>query len=137
MCKKIIMKKIFEWFGGSVLKDLLGGLDKLFTSKEEKIKAESIIKEIILQKKVELQQMQTDIILAEAKGNWLQRSWRPILMMAFGFIVIYVKFLAPVFGLTIPALEIEFWELLKIGIGGYVVGRSAEKISKNITISKK
>ena len=131
------MKKIFEWFGGSVLKDLLGGLDKLFTSKEEKIKAESIIKEIILQKKLELQQMQTDIILAEAKGNWLQRSWRPILMLSFGFIVIYVKFLAPVFDLTIPELEIEFWELLKIGIGGYVVGRSAEKISKNITITKK
>ena len=131
------MKKIFDWFGGSVLKDLLGGLDKLFTSKEEKIKAESIIKEIILQKKLELQQMQTDIILAEAKGNWLQRSWRPILMLSFGFIVIYVKFLAPIFGFTIPILEIEFWELLKIGIGGYVVGRSAEKISKNITISKK
>ena len=131
------MKKIFEWFGGSVLKDLLGGLDKLFTSKEEKIKAESIIKEIILQKKLELQQMQTDVILAEAKGNWLQRSWRPILMLSFGFIVIYVKFLAPVFDLTIPELEIEFWELLKIGIGGYVVGRSAEKISKNITITKK
>ena len=46
------MKKIFDWFGGSVLKDLLGGLDKLFTSKEEKIKAESIIKEIILQKAI-------------------------------------------------------------------------------------
>ena len=131
------MKKIFDWFGGSVLKDLLGGLDKLFTSKEEKIKAESIIKEIILQKKVELQQMQTDIIIAEAKGNWLQRSWRPILMLSFGFIIIYVKFVAPVFDLTIPKLEIEFWESLKIGIGGYVVGRSAEKISKNITISKK
>ena len=57
--------------------------------------------------------------------------------MAFGFIVIYVKFLAPLLGLTIPELEIEFWELLKIGIGGYVVGRSAEKISKNIVISKK
>ena len=131
------MKKIFDWFGGSVLKDLLGGLDKLFTSKEEKIKAESIIKEIILQKKVEMQQMQTDIIIAEAKGNWLQRSWRPILMLSFGFIIIYVKFVAPGFDLTIPKLEIEFWELLKIGIGGYVVGRSAEKISKNITISKK
>jgi hypothetical protein len=131
------MKKIFDWFGGSVIKDLLGGLDKLFTSKEEKIKAENIIKQILIEKQLELQQMQTDIILAEAKGNWLQRSWRPILMMAFGFIVIYVKFLAPVFNLTIPELEIEFWELLKIGIGGYVVGRSAEKISKNITISKK
>jgi len=131
------MKKIFDWFGGTVIKDLLGGLDKLFTSKEEKIKAENIIKQILIEKKLELQQMQTDVILAEAKGNWLQRSWRPILMLAFGFIVIYVKFLAPVFDLTIPELEIEFWELLKIGIGGYVVGRSAEKISKNITITKK
>jgi hypothetical protein len=131
------MKKIFDWFGGSVLKDLLGGLDKLFTSKEEKIKAESIIKQIIIQKQLELQQMQTDIIITEAKGNWIQRSWRPILMMSFGFIVIYVKFLAPLLGLAIPELELEFWELLKIGIGGYVVGRSAEKISKNITISKK
>lgn len=131
------MKKIFDWFGGSVIKDLLGGLDKLFTSKEEKIKAESIIKQILIEKQLELQQMQTDVIIAEAKGNWLQRSWRPILMLSFGFIVIYVKFIAPVFGLTIPTLEIEFWELLKIGIGGYVVGRSAEKISKNITISKK
>jgi|TARA_R110000772_G_scaffold10549_2_gene33667 hypothetical protein len=131
------MKKIFDWFGGTVIKDLLGGLDKLFTSKEEKIKAENIIKQILIEKKLELQQMQTDVILAEAKGNWLQRSWRPILMLSFGFIVIYVKFLAPVFDLTIPELEIEFWELLKIGIGGYVVGRSAEKISKNITITKK
>ena len=131
------MKKIIDWFGGSVIKDLLGGLDKLFTSKEEKIKAESIIKQILIEKQLELQQMQTDVIIAEAKGNWLQRSWRPILMLSFGFIVIYVKFLAPIFGFTIPILEIEFWELLKIGIGGYVVGRSAEKISKNITISKK
>ena len=131
------MKKIFDWFGGNVLKDLLGGLDNLFTSKEEKIKAEGIIKQIIAEKKVELQQMQTNIILAEAKGNWLQRSWRPILMLSFGFIVIYVKFIGPLFSLPIPELELEFWELLKIGIGGYVVGRSVEKVAKNVTITKK
>ena len=81
--------------------------------------------------------MQTEIIVAEAKGNFIQRSWRPILMLSFGFIVIYVKFAAPLFGLPIPELEIEFWELLKIGIGGYVVGRSAEKIADKITITKK
>ena len=131
------MKKILNWFGSNVLKDLLGGLDKLFTSKEEKIKAEALIKEIILSKQLELQRMQADIIIAEAKGNWLQRSWRPLLMLAFGFIVIYVKFIAPLFDLRIPELENEFWNLLQLGIGGYVVGRSAEKISKNITISKK
>jgi hypothetical protein len=131
------MKKIIDWFGGTVVKDLLGGLDKLFTSKEEKIKAENVIKQILIQKELELQKMQTEIILAEAKGNWLQRSWRPILMLAFGFIVIYVKFLAPLFDLKIPELENEFWNLLQLGIGGYVIGRSAEKISQNITISKK
>ena len=80
--------------------------------------------------------MQTDIIIAEAKGNWLQRSWRPILMLSFGFIVIYNKFAAPLFGWTIPVLEGEFWTLLQIGIGGYVVGRSAEKIADKITITK-
>tara|TARA_R110000796_G_scaffold240119_1_gene361041 strand:+ start:160 stop:555 length:396 start_codon:yes stop_codon:yes gene_type:complete len=131
------MKKIVDWFGGSVVTDLLGGLDNLFTSKEEKIKAETVIKQILIEKQLELQRMQTEIIVTEAKGNWLQRSWRPVIMLAFGFIVIYVKFIGPVFDLIIPELELEFWELLKIGIGGYVVGRSAEKISQNITISKK
>ena len=131
------MKKIVDWFGGSVVTDLLGGLDNLFTSKEEKIKAETVIKQILIEKQLELQKMQTEIIVTEAKGNWLQRSWRPVIMLAFGFIVIYVKFIGPVFDLIIPELELEFWELLKIGIGGYVVGRSAEKISQNITISKK
>ena len=130
------MKKIIDWFGGTVVKDLLGGLDKLFTSKEEKIKAENVIKQILIQKELELQKMQTEIILAEAKGNWLQRSWRPILMLAFGFIVIYNKFAAPLFGWPIPILEGEFWTLLQIGIGGYVVGRSAEKIADKITITK-
>ena len=130
------MKKIIDWFGGTVVKDLMLGLDKLFTSKEEKILAENAIKQILVQKQLELEKMQTEIIIAEAKGNWLQRSWRPILMLAFGFIVIYVKFLAPLFDFRIPELENEFWNLLQLGIGGYVVGRSAEKISKNITINK-
>tara|TARA_R110001592_G_scaffold355260_1_gene655662 strand:- start:36 stop:431 length:396 start_codon:yes stop_codon:yes gene_type:complete len=131
------MKKIIDWFGGSVVKDLLGGLDKLFTSKEEKIKAENVIKQILVQKELELQKMQTEIIVTEAKGNWLQRSWRPILMLAFGFIVIYVKFLAPVFGLTIPELENEFWNLLQIGIGGYVIGRTGEKMMNSYADTKK
>ena len=131
------MKKILDWFGGSVVKDLLGGLDKLFTSKEEKIKAENVIKQILVQKQLELQRMQTEIIVTEAKGNWLQRRWRPILMLALGFIVIYVKFLAPVFGLTIPELENEFWNLLQIGIGGYVIGRTGEKMMKSYSDTKK
>jgi|TARA_B110000977_G_scaffold4598_1_gene6569 hypothetical protein len=131
------MKKIVEWFGGSVVKDLLGGLDNLFTSKEEKIQAKNVIKQILIQKELELQKMQTEIIVTEAKGNWLQRSWRPLLMLAFGFIVIYVKFLAPLFNLRIPELENEFWNLLQLGIGGYVIGRTGEKMMTTYSDSKK
>ena len=30
----------------------------------------------------------------------------------------------------------DMWGLLKLGIGGYILGRSAEKISQNINLKK-
>ena len=130
------MKKILEFFSTKVFKQVGDVVDSLFTSEEERLNARNEIFKVLQDAQLELQKMQTEIIVAEAKGNWLQRSWRPILMLAFGFIVIYVKFVAPLFGLPIPPLENEFWNLLQLGIGGYVVGRSAEKIAGNITLKK-
>jgi hypothetical protein len=127
------MNKILEWFGGTVVNDVLGGLDELFTSKEERLQAENVIKKILVHKELELIKMQTNIIITEATGNWLQRSWRPILMLSFGFIVMYVKFIGPLFQLHVPPLEDEFWNLLQLGIGGYVVGRTGEKMMESFT----
>jgi len=131
------MNKILGWFTGGVVKEVGKVIDGLFTSDEERLKAKNEVFKVLQEQQLELQKLQTEIVLAEANGNWLQRSWRPILMLAFGFIVIYVKFIAPLFDLPIPPLENEFWNLLQLGIGGYVVGRSAEKIACNITINKK
>ena len=130
------MNKIFKWFTGGLVKEVGNVIDNLFTSEEERLKAKNEIFKVLQEQQLELQKLQTEIIVTEANGNWLQRSWRPILMLAFGFIVIYVKFIAPLFSLPIPPLENEFWNLLQLGIGGYVVGRSAEKIANNITIKK-
>ena len=130
------MNKIFKWFTGGLVKEIGNVIDKLFTSEEERLKAKNEIFKVLQEQQLELQKLQTEIIVTEANGNWLQRSWRPILMLAFGFIVIYVKFIAPLFSLPIPPLENEFWDLLQLGIGGYVVGRSVEKVAKNITINK-
>ena len=130
------MNKILSWFTGGVVKEVGKVIDGLFTSDEERLKAKNEVFKVLQEQQLELQKLQTEIILAEANGNWLQRSWRPILMLAFGFIVIYVKFIAPLFSLPIPPLENEFWNLLQLGIGGYVVGRSAEKIAGNITLKK-
>jgi hypothetical protein len=122
------MKKILEFFGANVIADIGKVIDNLFTSDEERLAARNKIMQVLKEKELELQKMQTDVIIAEAKGNWIQRSWRPLLMLSFGFIVIYNKFAAPLFGWPIPILEEEFWTLLQIGIGGYVVGRTGEKM---------
>jgi hypothetical protein len=41
------------------------------------------------------------------------------------------------FDLRIPELEIQFWNLLQLGIGGYVIGRTGEKMMKSYTDTKK
>ena len=130
------MNKIFGWFTNGVVKESGNVVNKLCTSEEERINAKNEVFKVFQKQQLELQKLQTDVILAEANGNWLQRSWRPILMLSFGFIVIYVKFIAPLFGLPIPPLEDEFWDLLQLGIGGYVIGRSAEKIANKVIIKK-
>ena len=72
---------------------------------------------------------QIKVILAEAKGGWLQRNWRPGMMVFFAGLVG-----AHWFGFTPENLSPEtisdLMDLVKIGIGGYVVGRSAEKVMK-------
>ena len=82
------MKKILQFLGGSVIKDIGNVIDNLFTNDEERIRAKNEIFKVIQEKELELQKMQTDIIIAEAKGNWLQeRSWRPILMLALALLL--------------------------------------------------
>jgi len=75
------------------------------------------------------------IIVAEAKGGWLQRNWRPITMLTFVFILFNNYVLVPyarAFGMDVPILDIPpgMWSLLTIGIGGYVVSRGVEKVQE-------
>jgi len=71
---------------------------------------------------------QAQIITAEAQGNsWLQRSWRPITMLTFLVLVCL-----DAFGWLAFRLSDQAWVLLQIGLGGYVIGRSGEKIAKPV-----
>jgi len=71
------------------------------------------------------------VILAEAQGNWLQRSWRPLMMLFFAGLVG-----ARWFGYSAPNMSeaeiLELWSIVKIGIGGYTIGRSVEKVAPAI-----
>lgn len=68
-----------------------------------------------------------DLIRAEAQGeSWLQRNWRPMLMLWFAGLIG-----AHWLGFTPPNMPEEtvlsLLDIVKLGIGGYVIGRSVEK----------
>ena len=72
-----------------------------------------------------LNRNQTAVVKGETDGNWLQRSWRPLVMLSFAGIVV----VGVLFDLPLLAENSRLWDLLEIGIGGYVVGRSLEKMT--------
>lgn len=108
-------------------------LDQTFTSDEEKQAKKNELVEIITSKMSEVISYQRDILIKELDGNGLQRNWRPIVMLAFAFIVVYRYFIAPVFGLDLIDMPVKFWDLLELGLGGYVIGRSVEKVADTVT----
>ena len=122
---------------------LISAIDDWHTSDEEKLQAKGAIfmaqgqlLSTVFEYEKSLLQMQTDVIRAEAQGeSWLQRSWRPMVMLAFVSAV-----LAYWFGLTPDTLTQEsvdwMFRMLTVGLGGYVVGRSAEKVAKSINFNK-
>lgn len=81
-------------------------------------------------------QAQAETIQAEAKGeSWLQRNWRPITMLIFVAIVFNNYLLAPylqaMFSWSVKLdTPPDLWALIKLGLGGYVMGRSVEKAVK-------
>lgn len=128
-----ILAKIFGKSGEEITKSIAETVDSLSTSDEEKALAKEKLTNTVLTNLVNVIEAQTSIITTEAQGSWLQRSWRPILMLAFGFIIIYEYFIAKVFNLPTSELPENFWILLEYGMTGYVVGRSLEKISDTVT----
>jgi len=75
------------------------------------------------------------IIQAEVKSDsWMAKNWRPILMLTCVAIVANNYIIFPylsMFTEKTVILELPNWlfQLMKIGVGGYVVGRSAEKVA--------
>ena len=108
-------------------------LDKFFPDKDAANKAKLMLLE--MRQNGELTKLQTSagIVTAEASSDhWLAANWRPITMLTFVFIIANNYILYPYLALFFdeaPKLEIppDMWSLLKIGLGGYVVGRSVEK----------
>lgn len=108
---------------------LLGGvLDKVLP--DEGARADAKLKMLELAQKGEL--VGADIVKTEAASeHWLAASWRPITMLTFVALIV-----ARWFGWAAPDLSeaeyLKLWSIVEFGLGGYVVGRSVEKIMPSV-----
>ena len=126
----------FLSFLSSAIAPVTNLIDELHTSDEEReslrlefFKLQSGIFHESMEYEKKLLSAQSSIIVAEAQGgSWIQKSWRPITMLTFLALVVFDSF-----GWLASPLASEAWTLLQIGLGGYVAGRSLEKITPKIT----
>jgi len=105
-----------------------GVLDKVVPDAAERDRISFEIQKLLMGNQSKELEQAVKVILAEAQGeSWLQRNWRPILMLWFAGLVG-----AHWLGFTPPNLPesvvMGLLDIVQVGIGGYVLGRSGEKI---------
>ena len=104
-------------------------VNRLTLPAREKKQLETDLTRVFVEWEQRVMEARSAVLVEEARGTWLQRSWRPMVMLTFAVIVLVGTFV------SLPILDdtSRFWDLLEIGLGGYVVGRSGEKIVQACT----
>lgn len=124
-----ILSSVFE----TVSNVVSGTVGKFIEDKDKAKELETALTAQLTTSVVELLGREVDaqksVIVAEAQGeSWLQRNWRPIIMMALSTMVcIYWM------GWTHQDMDqevvLKILDIVQIGLGGYIGGRTAEKLA--------
>jgi hypothetical protein len=110
-------------------------VDELHTSEEEKLKAKGHLLDVqaaamqrVFDYEQETLKAKASIVQAEAQSeHWVTATWRPITMLTFLALAV-----GDSLGWLPNPLRDEAWTLLQLGLGGYVLARSGEKIVTQI-----
>lgn len=127
---------IQQLLGAGLGKAVDNVLGRFFEDKDQAAQAAQELRLAMLEHEQTAQQVARDVVVAEAKSeHWVTSAWRPITMLVFVVIIANNYILAPYIDLFFDSgltLEIpdQMWSLLQIGLGGYLAGRSGEKIMK-------
>lgn len=122
---------------GPLLNELVGSLFPSPEDEAKRIAAQNQIQIALMQRAAAIEEAASAIVKAEVQGeSWLQRNWRPILMLVFAALIV-----ARWMGFAAPNLAegeyLKLWDIVQLGLGGYVIGRSAEKIAPTIAATLK
>ena len=118
-------------------KILFNTIEKSVPNKDLQEKLKADLQTQLLQSNTQELQAAAKIIEAEAKAGWFASSWRPLLMYVLIFILVWNYVIGPVikvFTGAVISFELpgDVWTLLNVGLGGYVVGRSAESVARTL-----
>ena len=113
---------------GSIGGKVLDIVDDVVEDKDEANRLKFEIQRQLIENKSSELEAAAKIVLAEVQSGWLQRNWRPLLMVTFAGLIV-----AHWFGFTAPdipeTVQNSLLNIVMVGVGGYVVGRSGEKIA--------
>jgi len=126
---------------GNIFSKTMDVISEVIPDKDLQLKIKTQLSERIANADFSLLQAevrsQAQTLAAELQGTKIQRSWRPHLMYLIMFFLFYLVIIVPVFaafGIIVPVKEaldsvpIQMWTLLTVGVGGYTVFRSGEKM---------
>ena len=128
-----ILTNLFSGGAADLVKGVGGVIDNLHTSKEEKLKAEQKVKELIAKYETEMEANITDRWKSDMDSDsWLSKNVRPMVLI---FLVVCTVLMIFIDAGTISFEVEEKWtDLLQLVlitvIGAYFGGRSFEKRSK-------
>lgn len=116
-----------------VLAPILGNvIDKVFPDTEKRDMAKIEIMGELQKQAGEIEKAAAGIINTEAASkHWLAANWRPLTMLTFVALIV-ARWLGWTADNMSEAEYLELYDLMKIGLGGYVIGRSAEKIAPSL-----
>ena len=109
----------------------------LFPDPTEKAKAEAEAMRQLLAHQGEIEAAAAKIIQTEAAStHWLAANWRPLTMITFTVLIVarWMGWVAPNLS---EAEYLKLWSIIEFGLGGYVVGRSVEKVAPAIATAMK
>ena len=122
---------------GPIAKMIGGIVDKAIPDKDLKEKLKHELNAQLINGDHEELIAKSKIVQAEASSkHWLTATWRPALMWICIIVIANNYIISPILNATFgTSLELTIpdpmWNLLTIGVSGYIVGRSGEKIAQN------
>tara|TARA_R100001082_G_scaffold34184_1_gene17736 strand:- start:198 stop:584 length:387 start_codon:yes stop_codon:yes gene_type:complete len=128
-----MLSKIFSAGAGELIKGVGGVIDDLHTSEEEKLAAETKIKDLVMGYEAEMQRQITERWKMDMNSDsWLSKNIRPLVLVFLVISTVLMIFIDA--GAISFNVEDKWTDLLQLVlitvIGAYFGGRSLEKVKK-------